>query len=60
MPNILKQNKYEGMVGVACGPEVVMSGEKLSSLGVAWQSVPLLKNGCANTIFNLETLVKVL
>ena len=60
MPNILKQNKYEGVVGVACGPEVVMSGEKLTSMGVAWQSVPLLKNGCANTIFNMETLVKVL
>ncbi|MGO8807597.1 MAG: DUF116 domain-containing protein [Candidatus Bathyarchaeia archaeon] len=60
MPKILKQNRYEGVVGVACGPEVVMSGEKLSSLGVAWQSVPLLKNGCANTIFNLESLVKVL
>ena len=60
MPNILKQKKYEGVVGVACGPEVVMSGEKLSSIGMAWQSVPLLKNGCANTIFNMETLVKVL
>jgi hypothetical protein len=60
MPNILKQKKYEGVVGVACGPEVVMSGEKLSNMGMAWQSVPLLKNGCANTIFNLETLVKVL
>jgi|SRR5208283_1643746 len=60
MPNILRQKKYEGVVGVACGPEVVMSGDKLSSIGMAWQSVPLLKNGCANTIFNMETLVKVL
>ncbi len=60
MPNILKQKKYEGVVGVACGPEVVMSGEKLSSMGMAWQSVPLLKNGCANTFFNMETLIKTL
>ncbi len=60
VPNILKHKKYEGVVGVACGPEVVMSGEKLSSMGLAWQSVPLLKNGCANTVFNLETLVKIL
>jgi hypothetical protein len=60
VPNILKQKKYEGIVGVACGPEVTMSGEKLSSMGVAWQSVPLLKNGCANTIFNMETLIKTL
>jgi hypothetical protein len=60
MPNILKQKKYEGVVGVACGPEVMMAGEKLSSMGMAWQSVPLLKNGCANTFFNMETLMKTL
>lgn len=60
IPNILKRKKYDGIVGVACGPEVVVSGEKLSSLGLAWQSVPLLKNGCANTLFNMETLGKVL
>ena len=60
VPNILKQKKYEGVVGVACGPEVMLSGEKLSSMGLAWQSVPLLKNGCANTFFNMETLIKTL
>jgi len=60
MPNILKQKKYEGVVGVACGPEVIMAGEKLSGMGMAWQSVPLLKNGCANTFFNMETLMKTL
>ena len=60
MPNILKQKKYEGVVGVACGPEVMMSGEKLSSMGMVWQSIPLLKNGCANTFFNMETLMKTL
>lgn len=60
VPNILKRKNYEGVVGVACGPEVMMSGEKLSSLGVAWQAVPLLKNGCANTFFNVETLIKTL
>jgi uncharacterized protein len=60
MPNILKHKKYEGVVGVACGAEVMMSGKYLSSVGLAWQSVPLLKNGCANTIFNMETLIKTL
>jgi hypothetical protein len=60
LPNILKQKKYEGVVGVACGAEVMMSGEKLTSMGVAWQSVSLLKNGCANTFFNMETLTKTL
>jgi hypothetical protein len=32
----------------------------LNSMDVAGQAIPLLKNGCANTIFNIETLVKVL
>jgi len=60
MLSILKQKNYDGVVGVACGAEVMMSGEKLSSMRVAWQSVPLLKNGCANTFFNMETLTKTL
>ena len=60
MPSILKQKNYDGVVGVACGAEVMMSGNKLSSMGLAWQSVPLLKNGCANTFFNIETLIKTL
>ena len=60
LPHILKQTKYEGVVGVACGAEVMLSGEKLSSMGVAWQSVSLLKNGCANTFFNMQTLIRTL
>ena len=60
IPKILEQNEYEGVVGVACGSEAMMSGKKLSSLGLVWQSVPLLKNGCANTSFSMETLEKTL
>jgi hypothetical protein len=60
VPRILKAKKYEGAVGVACGEEVKMSTELLNSMRVAGQSVPLLKNGCANTVFNLETLAKTL
>jgi hypothetical protein len=60
VPKILKANKYEGIVGVACGEEVKMSFDLLSSMNVTGQSVPLLKNGCANTVFNIETLSKTL
>ncbi len=60
VPTILKQKNYDGIVGIACGAEVMLSGKKLSSMGVAWQSVPLLKNGCANTSFTMETLTKTL
>jgi uncharacterized protein len=60
VPKILKNHKYEGIVGVACGEEVKMSLELLKSMSVSSQSVPLLKNGCANTVFNIETLTKTL
>jgi len=60
VPKILKAHKYQGIVGVACGEEVKMSLDLLKSMDVTGQSVPLLKNGCANTVFNIETLAKTL
>ncbi len=60
VPKILKTHKYDGVVGVACGEEVKMSLDLLSSMKVVGQSVPLLKNGCSSTAFNLETLSKTL
>ncbi len=60
VPKILKSKHYEGAVGVACGEEVKLSGELLNGMGVAGQAVPLIKNGCASTVFNLESLFRVL
>ena len=60
IPKILKTNRYEGAVGVACGEETRLSGDLLNGLGVAGQAVSLIRNGCANTAFNLETLMKTL
>lgn len=57
---ILRMGRYEGVVGVACGEEIKMSGDALSGIGVAGQAIPLIKNGCANTAFNMDTLVKTL
>ena len=57
---ILKSAKYEGVVGVACGEEIRISGEILQGTGVAGQSIPLIKNGCSNTVFNMESLAKTL
>jgi len=57
---ILKSVNYEGVVGVACGEEVKLAGELLSEAGVAGQSIPLIKNGCSNTVFNMDTLAKTL
>jgi hypothetical protein len=57
---ILKSANYEGIVGVACGEEIKLSGELLSETGVAGQSIPLIKNGCSSTVFNMDTLAKTL
>ncbi|MEM1540085.1 MAG: DUF116 domain-containing protein [Candidatus Bathyarchaeia archaeon] len=57
---ILKMKRYDGVVGVACGEELKLAGEILSQMNIAGQAIPLLKNGCANTVFNMETLLKVL
>jgi hypothetical protein len=60
IPKILKTNRHEGIVGVACGEEMKMMGPLLNGMNVAGQAIPLIKNGCASTVFNLETLKKVL
>jgi hypothetical protein len=60
VPKILKAKGYDGVVGVACGEEVKMSADLLGSMNVVGQSVPLLKNGCANTVFSVNTLTSTL
>jgi hypothetical protein len=60
IPKILKNTNYEGVVGVGCGEEIKMFGPFLKTVGLAGQAIPLIKNGCANTVFNLETLVNAL
>lgn len=57
---ILKLKYYDGVVGVACGEELKLAGEMLSRMDIAGQAIPLLKNGCANTFFNIETLMQTL
>jgi uncharacterized protein len=60
IPKILKNNTYEGVAGVACGEEMKLMNTLLSHLNVTGQAVPLIKNGCANTVFNMDTIMKTL
>jgi hypothetical protein len=60
IPKILKTNRYDGVVGVACGGESKVGGEVLKTMNVVGQNIPLIKNGCTNTAFNIETLNSVL
>jgi hypothetical protein len=60
IPKILNNRKYDGIVGIACGEEIKMLHPLLENLDIAVQAIPLIKNGCVNTVFNIETLVKIL
>lgn len=53
---ITKHNRYDGVLGVACTEELRIGGAYLKHMGVTGQALPLIKNGCANTKFNLESL----
>jgi hypothetical protein len=58
--SILKREKYEGIVGVACGQEMMLGAEGLRQMGFAGQAVPLIRNGCSNTSFDMESLEETL
>jgi len=56
IPKVLRKRNYDGVIGVACSEEVKLGIKKLKEAGVEYQGIPLLKNGCANTEFNIKTL----
>ena len=60
LPTILERNAYEGVVGVACSQELKQVEELLNHRDLPSQAVFLVKNGCANTKFNLDSLEEVL
>ncbi|MEM1575846.1 MAG: DUF116 domain-containing protein, partial [Nitrososphaerota archaeon] len=60
IPKILKDNPYEGIVGVACCEELKLGSNYLRNLNIPGQGIPLIKNGCANTKFSIESLEIIL
>jgi len=60
VPKILENGKYEAVVGVACGEEIKLADKILEKLKLSGQAVPLLKNGCAYTKFNISMLKNIL
>jgi hypothetical protein len=60
IPKILASRRYDAVVGVACGVELKLGYEILMKMGIPGQAVPLLKNGCAGTYFDIEELRRIL
>jgi hypothetical protein len=56
----LSNKNYDGLVGVACTEEIKLGGRMLEGSGLVIQGVPLIKNGCSCTKFNLDTLMNTL
>lgn len=58
---IMKNGGYDGVVGVACCEEIKLAKEHfLRRNEIPYQAVPLIKNGCSGTKFNLKTLEDVM
>ncbi|MCX6648420.1 MAG: DUF116 domain-containing protein [Candidatus Bathyarchaeota archaeon] len=60
IPGIMKRGGFEGIVGVACGQELMPALQMVQKYDIPGQAVPLIKNGCANTVFSLHLLEAVL
>ncbi|MFA5771806.1 MAG: DUF116 domain-containing protein [Thermoplasmata archaeon] len=57
---IITATKPKAVVGVACDFELGEACEKLTSLNIFYQGVPLLKDGCKNTVVDVEKLLEIL
>ena len=58
--NIFEYTNCEAVSGIACPEEIKLGIGVAESKGLAIRGIPLTKNGCANTQFNLETLKETL
>ena len=57
---IFQKKGYEGVIGVACTEEIALAAKILEQFNIAAQNIPLIKNGCAATRFNFETLQRIM
>ena len=58
LKRILKENKPDGVFGVACYRDLFYGMNYLSRKGVATQGQALLKDGCINTMVDVEELIE--
>ena len=57
---IFEKYRYDGIIGVACTEELKLGTECLMEYKIPAMSVPLVKNGCSGTKFNLQTFKKII
>lgn len=52
--------EFEAVVGIACGEEIKLCKKFISGKNIPILGLPLTKNGCSNTEFNIENLKTIL
>jgi len=52
---ICRKYSYDGVVGVACTEEIGLAVNMFKKSNIPMQSIPLIKNGCAGTVFDYKT-----
>jgi len=57
---IFEKYSYDGIIGVACTEELKLGTECLMEYKIPAMSVPLTKNGCSGTKFNLQMFKKII
>ena len=57
---IFEKYAYDGIIGVACTDELKLGTECLMELKIPALGIPLTKNGCSETQFNLQTFKKII
>lgn len=57
---IFDRMKCDAVSGIACPEEIKLGLTVAESRGMAVRGIPLTRNGCANTQFNLESLKEAL
>jgi len=57
---IFQKHPYTAIIGVACPEEIKLSINFLEKLNIPFQSIPLTKNGCSETHFDMETLEAII
>lgn len=60
LSKIFEKHSYDAIIGIACTDEIKMAAKSLLKLRIPSQAIPLLKNGCSCTIFNICTLIELL
>lgn len=58
--DILKRHRYKAVFGVACTYELDFGAKCLEAKNIPGQALPLTKNGCADTEFNLKIYEEIL